>query len=202
MGPLLAVCSWAEAAIDTNFRDCPRCTDINFGAIDGLLRVLRRATDRHGKALVFCRKPNGRALHSPVDREITAVIRHLDNLSHDAPWNAKTVMHIEPGTRAAVAGQLNGRDVEPFGDVAATINAQKEERNSPLSGALQRGQAVANLLVGNGKTGRKEINVIARQFRPGIGAVKKEWIAIAMDADQLRKINAASPANFAVVGRR
>jgi hypothetical protein len=80
----------------------------------------------------------------------------VDELHKDDARRVERHVDVPYRTGAAILGEMKGGGVEPFGDVAGLVDAQKEEGHGLRTGALQGRQAVAGLVE------RNAVDVIGR----------------------------------------
>lgn len=112
MGALFAMLARAEAAVDADLSNKSGSVGIYLLAVDGLVSEFHRASQRDGKALVLRRVMKRWPLNGAIDRQVSAVVRHLDHLGHYPSRYPEAVMHVEPGTGAAITRKLDGGNVE------------------------------------------------------------------------------------------
>lgn len=71
-------------------------------------------------------------------------------------------MHDPARTGAAEPGEVEPAPAEALGDVARVVDADEEERNSARTGAVEGGQAVADLLEAGAESALQDLDVVAQ----------------------------------------
>ena len=103
------------------------------------------------------------AVDRAANDEIARPNRQFDKLRHDAAGAAKAGVNVQTLSGSAVFSQMKIGRVVAFGDVAALVDAQKEERHALGSVALQGGGAVTRRFKAEAKTDGEGIKVVFRR---------------------------------------
>ena len=129
--------------------------------------MFQRAPHCNRKPVVLGVARKTGAVDGAADHEELAAVGHFDELRHDAARCAERGVHVEPRAGPAVFGKVKAGGVEAFGDVAAFVDAQEEERHPLRAFALQGGGAVAGLLEADAKARGEVVEVVLRGPRFG-----------------------------------
>ena len=81
-----------------------------------------------------------------ADAEIANAVRHLGQLYQDASRLAERLVHVPQRAGAAEARELEAGRAVALGDVAGRVDAHEVERHAARAGALQRAEAMRDLL--------------------------------------------------------
>src|SRR6185437_10158979 len=113
--------------------------------------VPKLASECDGEAVILGLQIDRGAFRGPTDREEPVAVGKLDELREDDARRAERHVDVPHRAGAAIFGEVKGGGIEPLGDVAGLVDAQKEERNALGAGPLQGGEAMTGLLERNGK---------------------------------------------------
>src|SRR5262245_10675161 len=99
------------------------------------------------------------------EAEVTHAVRGLGQLAQDASGTLERLVGVPERTGGAEPGELEFGGAVALGDVSGAVDAGEEDGDTLAPGALQRAEAMADLLDRGAETGGEKLEIVAQVLR-------------------------------------